>query len=139
MPGAVLALLAACEYPYFLKTQFNDTQLSCEEIDQQVAETQKAIDRRFLEEYGPLTGGIAGGIVVGGAVPIGRELNNDRRASRASAIERQKVLLSLRAQKCDNAASPANRLFQDGPSGAALRAVPPAAEQQRYTSQRRPC
>jgi hypothetical protein len=109
--GAGLVLLTGCEYPYYLKSRFNDPQLSCEEIEQQITETQKVIDRGFVEEYGPVVAGFAGSVLVGEG-GVGSTLNDDRRTSRASAVERRKVLLSLRSEKCDGALSPANPSLQ---------------------------
>jgi hypothetical protein len=92
-----VALLTGCEYPYFLKTRFNDSQLSCEEIERQITETQKVIDRGFADEYGPMTAGLIAGHFVG---MDGRQ-NRDRRDSKTSAVERRNVLLSLRSERCE--------------------------------------
>lgn len=105
---AALILLTGCEYPYFLRTRYNDSQLSCEEIKQQIAAVDQVIDRGFAEEYGPLLQGLP--VVIG--IPVGTTLNEDRRASKASAIERRKVLLSLKSEQCDKPLSPANPTLQ---------------------------
>lgn len=84
--AAVLALLAGCAYTFFPKDRPNDDRLTCADIQEELAATESTINRGFVKEWGPYL--------------RGPEIWPDRTRSRNSAIERNKVLQSLRGDRC---------------------------------------
>ena len=83
--ASFLTLTAGCSYTFFHNGS-NDDRLSCADIEQELAATERAINRGFWEEWGPAL--------------RGPEMWPERVRSRNSAIERNKVLRSLRRDRC---------------------------------------
>jgi hypothetical protein len=84
--SAFLTIPAGCSYTFFAKNGPNDDRLTCADIEQELAATENTINRGFLKEWGPYV--------------RGAEIWPDRTRSRNSAIERNKVLQSLRGDRC---------------------------------------